>query len=230
MAGASDPFYVAKDEVAGALASVKHDVSKWQSSGRKAEVAERLLHEVDQVEQDVKDLGAAIDIAARDPARYRCDAQELSQRRSFVSSTERALQDCRGELARAVEQERARVRAEQEAQESDKRARAEARNSRFIDSERATQEQAFAHQDNELHELTKCTERLNEKALVINNELEDQKLLLEQLDQDIDRQAEKMNFVMKHMAKVLKTSDTKQLYLIMVLTVIFVILCFIAFS
>ena len=88
----------------------------------------------------------------------------------------------------------------------------------------------FAHQDNELQELTKCTERLNEKALVINNELEDQKLLLEQLDQDIDRQAEKMNFVMKHMAKVLKTSDTKQLYLIMVLTVIFVILCFIAFS
>merc|ERR1719421_2702424 len=118
MAGASDPFYVAKDEVAGALRDVKNEVQKWQSSGRKAEVAERLLNEVDQVEQDVKDLGAAIDIAAKDPARYRCDAQELAQRRNFVDKTERSLQDFRSELAQAMEQERARVRAEQAAQES----------------------------------------------------------------------------------------------------------------
>ena len=44
--------------------------------------------------------------------------------------------------------------------------------------------------------------RLGEQALVINNELDQQRQLLEQLDEDVDRQAEKLNFVMKHMAKV----------------------------
>ena len=48
-----------------------------------------------QVEQDVQDLGSAIDIAARDPARYRCDAEELARRRQFVQSAQECAPDLR---------------------------------------------------------------------------------------------------------------------------------------
>ena len=56
--------------------------------------------------------------------------------------------------------------------------------------------------------------------------LHDQQKMLEELDEDIDRETEKLNFVMKKIGRLLKTSDHKQLCVVIALFVLFMVLLF----
>lgn len=81
-------------------------------------------------------------------------------------------------------------------------------------------QQIFDHQDNTLADLARVTERLGETAVVINQELQDQQRLLHELDMDMDRQYEKMNYVMGKLGKLLRTNDYKQLFLVIILFIV----------
>jgi len=60
----------------------------------------------------------------------------------------------------------------------------------------------------------------------INEELKVQNQMLNDLDRDIDEAAEKMNFVMGKLAKLLKTKDSCQIWVIIILTLVLVLLIF----
>ena len=81
-------------------------------------------------------------------------------------------------------------------------------------------------QDEDLVELGQGVDRLNELSQGINQELKTQNQMLSDLDRDIDEAAEKMNFVMGKMARLLKTKDTCQICVILVLTFILLLLVF----
>ena len=102
-------------------------------------------------------------------------------------------------------------------------------NQRFVNNQQSQQQMIMQHQDNQLDELARCTSRLNENATVINVELQEQARMLDQLETDLDRETERMNFVMKRMGKLLKTSDTGQLYTILCLMGVLAFLLFLVF-
>merc|ERR1719253_141806 len=150
---ASDPFYVARDEVQNALDAVKRRVDDWQRQGQQ-QGADSLAQEVERVETDLQDLDEAIKIAASNPGRYHVEPAELANRRQFVATTRESLRECREGLAKAREAEQARRRRQREEEMRQRQNKQEARNARFIDSQRQEQDQVVAHQDQELDELT----------------------------------------------------------------------------
>lgn len=89
---------------------------------------------------------------------------------------------------------------------------------------RKHQKQLIAKQDEQLTELSRYTERLNQTAVVINTELQQQQRMLTELDEDIERETENMNFVMRRLGILLQTSNSSQLWLILVLFGIFMFL------
>merc|ERR550525_74046 len=92
--------------------------------------------------------------------------------------------------------------------------------------QRQEQAQLIAQQDQDLTLLSQSAQRLNETARTINTELQDQQKMLEELDEDIDKETEKLNFVMKRVGRLLQTSDNKQLCLIIGLSILMVVLIF----
>merc|ERR1712135_165010 len=83
--------------------------------------------------------------------------------------------------------------------------------------QRQEQAQMMANQDEQLTELSKTAARLGDTARVINTELQDQQRMLDELGDDIDKETEKLNFVMKRVGRLIKTSDNKQICIIMAL-------------
>lgn len=53
--------------------------------------------------------------------------------------------------------------------------------------------------------------------------------MLKKLETDVDRNLDKMNFVMKKLGKLLKTSDSKTLCTVLVLLIILVVLMMLVF-
>merc|ERR1711948_83605 len=99
-------------------------------------------------------------------------------------------------------------------------------NDAFLERERQTQTQMIMQQDETLDQIASSAQRLQGAATTISMELKEQQKMLEELDEDIDKETEKLNFVMKRMGKLLKTSDSKQLCLIIGLFILAVVLVF----
>jgi syntaxin 6/SYP6 family syntaxin len=84
-------------------------------------------------------------------------------------------------------------------------------------------------QDEQLDEIANIANRLQHHAGTINDELKLQSHMLNKMEDDIDRNLDKMNFVMKKLGKLLKTSDSKTLCTIIVLMIILVVLMMLVF-
>eukprot|EP00389_Voromonas_pontica_P002508 GDKH01003719.1.p1 GENE.GDKH01003719.1~~GDKH01003719.1.p1 ORF type:complete len:113 (+),score=9.34 GDKH01003719.1:155-493(+) len=95
---------------------------------------------------------------------------------------------------------------------------------RFFQSQEQVQQQLRSQGDEQLQELGRTADRLHNAALVVSNEIQEQQRMLSELDQEIDREAAKMNFVMGKMAKLLKTSDSKQICLVLFLIAVLAVL------
>ena len=84
-------------------------------------------------------------------------------------------------------------------------------------------------EDQQLDEIGELAYRLHNHANIINDELKDQGVIIDNLNKEVDENVEKMNFVMKKLAKLLKTSgniytDSKTLCTVMILMGIVVVL------
>ena len=66
-------------------------------------------------------------------------------------------------------------------------------------------EDLIKQEDQQLDEIAELAARLHNHANIINAELEDQHVKIEKLNSEVDANIEKMNFVMKKLAKLLKT-------------------------
>ncbi|CEM22868.1 unnamed protein product [Vitrella brassicaformis CCMP3155] len=218
-----DPYYIAVDTVNTSLKKVNSLFSEVNDASfgtrrraDKSDVKGTILSELRTLDYDIQDLEASIVAVERDPQKFNLDTREVQTRKDFVSSTKVTVRKMRDKL-------NAMQRAAAEA-EAPRRAEVERSNAAFIGSQRQEQQTYMRQQDEQLEELAKSAERLNHTALTINHELEDQQRMLSELDEDVDNTAEKMNFVMKRMAKLLKTNDTRQLCLILLLVLILVLL------
>lgn len=232
----SDPYYVARDAVNQTVLVAQRRYNEWEreleateaSPGSFMERTKTLLDEVDSLQEDLSVIDSSIKAVEANPNRFALTASEINLRKQWVSAQYRLCTDIRtratGPQAKAkIEAERRKSATIAADQANQKRAAVEAHHD-SIQSSKQAQQQIIAQQDDTLTELARVTDRLGQTAVVINNELQDQQRLLSELDQDIDRQQEKMNYVMGKMSKLLKTSDTKQLIFVLILLVIAVVL------
>lgn len=95
-----------------------------------------------------------------------------------------------------------------------------------FDGIRGPRQLLLTEQDRTLDDLSRTAARMNQTALVINEELQDQERLLANLDNDVDRETEHMHRVLRGMARILKTSSRKELCLILWLSGLAFVLLF----
>lgn len=232
----SDPYYVARDAVNQSVIEIQGSIIKWEafltddSSGSRAfsDLSKALLEDVDRLEEDLSVIDGSIRVVESNPSRFPLRHGELETRKQWAANQHRVCSEVRskvnGPQAKARAEADKRRAAALLSEQSRQKREADEKNSVSIDSSKLVHEQIIQHQDDTLTELARVTDRLGQTALVINTEIQDQQRLLSELDRSVDRQKEKMNYVMGKMAKLLKTSDTKQLLSVIVLMVVAVIL------
>ena len=71
------------------------------------------------------------------------------------------------------------------------------------------QQELLKQQNEQLDQIAEIASRLNNHAVAIHGELGDQNVVLRKLDAEVDAKLEKMNFVMKKLGKLLKTSGKR---------------------
>ena len=233
---ASDPYYVARDAVNQSVVELQTSLRSWEGllsndSGNARvfmDSTKMMLEDVERLEEDLTVIDSSIRVVESNPGRFPLRPGELEQRKQWAATQHRVCSDVRnrvnGPQAKAkVEADRKRAAASAAEQSRQKRASEEV-HAETIGSSKQVHEQIINQQDETLTELARVTDRLGQTAVVINTELQDQQRLLSELDRDVDRQAEKMNYVMGKMAKLLRTSDTKQLMLVIVLVIVAIVL------
>ena len=131
---------------------------------------------------------------------------------------------------RKIEQD---TRDHQRAMETEAKARGVGRrvveNDHFVRGEQQSQELMVRQQDEQLDTLALGVGRLGNMAHVIKDEVDEQKVMLDALDEDLDKAAEKMNFVMGSLAKLLKTSSKGIICLVIGLFITLFVLVFVTF-
>ena len=233
---ASDPYYVARDAVNQTVNEIQGSMKKYEKllesdgfvSREFTEASKALLEDVGRLEEDLLVIENSIRVVESNPTRFPLRPGELDSRKQWMANQHRICSDVRskvnGPQARAkLEAEKRRVSALASEQSRQKKAAEEA-NSSNIDSSKQVHEQIIQRQDDTLTELARVTDRLGQTAIVINTEIQDQQRLLSELDRGVDRQQEKMNYVMGKMGKLLKTNDTKQLLTVIVLIIVAIII------
>eukprot|EP00747_Dinoflagellata_sp_TGD_P167594 gnl/TRDRNA2_/TRDRNA2_192274_c0_seq1.p1 gnl/TRDRNA2_/TRDRNA2_192274_c0~~gnl/TRDRNA2_/TRDRNA2_192274_c0_seq1.p1 ORF type:complete len:277 (+),score=74.48 gnl/TRDRNA2_/TRDRNA2_192274_c0_seq1:7-837(+) len=238
---ALDPYYVAKDDVQKNTRSLQQLHEEWKKllnsentakSRRFQDVHSEISGELRQLEYDLQDINATIDMVEENRGRFQFDDSEIQSRKNFVKESRAALKEIqdsitsRQAMGKMESDKRQVLTTQANAAKSDHSERIARDNDRFIENERQEQMQIRAQQDEQLDAIASSAQRLNYTAQVISTELQDQQRMLAELDEDIDKETEKLNFVMKRVGRLLKTSDSKQLCVIIALFLLFVVLLF----
>jgi hypothetical protein len=241
----TDPYYVAKEEVEAALKRVQDMVSEWKRllraentarCARFQELHAEISGELVNLDLDLKDITATINMVEdhRDNPKFNyVSAGEITSRKEFVKASLAVVREIQDSVSGRSAQAKIEADKRQVLQGSSSRSggqahdrRAEKDNEDFLARQRQDQQRIIQNQDETLNDISKSALRLGEAAKTINMELQDQQQMLEDLDKDVDRETEKLNFVMKRMGRLLQTGDSKQLCLIIGLFVLMVVLIF----
>jgi len=203
-----DPFYVARDEILQGQNRVRKWLEDYKNAGPSTLMTE-MTNEISQLEMDLQDLAATIGIVEKNPSKFQLSVDEINKRKQFISSNKENVSKLR-QNAQAAQQQR-------KTQPTPLSARAASSEDYLVRAAGEQQQLYMRKQDDQLNELSKVTDRLGQTAHAINNELQDHHLLLKELDDDMDRETEKMNLVMKRVGILLQTSDWKLIWVILAL-------------
>ncbi|EEQ99809.1 Syntaxin-6, putative [Perkinsus marinus ATCC 50983] len=233
---ASDPFYVARDEVQNSVDVMNDRYQEWQAkqasgvnlarSASFEDLQRKLRDDTHSLTADLRDVDASIRAVEKHPERFpHCTPSELANRRDWATRMRQQVRDVKNAMGSEAARERlSKDRAMLQMEEGAARQATAQENSRLLGTNKQVQEQIVEDQDEQLDDLARVTHRLGEAAQAINVELYDQQRMLSELDENIDRQQEQMNFVMGGLSRLLKTSDHKQLCTVIALFLILVFL------
>lgn len=226
---AQDPFNVVKQDILESLANAKAQQARWQSARSAADrnrLAEAVEDECKSIAWQVDEMGKAVDVAERNSARFGLSQAEVAARRKWILQTQRDVERLEaalksggdgggvpatptGKLARAVQEE----------------------NESFLGSQQQRQQQIIRQQDQELDQLGESVTRIGHVGLQIHEELAQQGTMLDELDEDIEGTATRLQAAQKRMNHVLKKAGMRgQLCIILGLTALLAILVVMAFS
>ncbi|KAL8141848.1 hypothetical protein V2J09_014880 [Rumex salicifolius] len=251
MSSAQDPFYIVKEEIqdsdyyiVGQIVLRKIDkllstFNEWETlapdTGKKVQLTKALLTGCESIQWQVDELDKAVSVAARDPAFYGINDAELEKRRKWTKNA----RDKVGTVRMAV----GKGRGYQDASNTngshhemmrfpvgDSRQKAASSeydhdNDDFVSSESDRQMLLMKQQDQELDELSASVQRIGHVGLTIHDELIEQERIMDDLGAEIDSTSNRLDFLQKKVAFVMKKAGVKgQLMIILFLLVLFIIL------
>lgn len=247
-AQANDPFYLVRDTLEQEVRQLQLKFERWrqllQTVNTATDVGFKTSHDeirkdVTKTEEMCRKVKQAVMNIQMNRARFpHIDDRELANRRQFVDTLERAVtqmkdslnsQDTRAKLE-ADQRKEMYQRQEQIRQDAARQASAYTQaNTDFMKSQQQQQTQVRREQDESLDKMGNTLDTLNQMAVTINNELEDQAKIIDDLDRGVDEAQGKMDSVIRHVEKLLQTKDRCQLMAIGGLTLLFIVVAIIAF-
>ncbi|XP_022972889.1 syntaxin-61-like [Cucurbita maxima] len=244
MPSAQDPFYVVKDEIQESIDKLQSSFHQWEriysDLGERVQLTKELLAACESIEWQVDELDKAIAVAARDPSWYGIDDAELERRRRWTSTARTQVGNVKKVVGAGKEQtgtassngmrrELMRLPNPHETDRSNLYTAHQA-NDDFITSESDRQLLLIKRQDEELDELSASVERIGGVGLTIHEELKLQDKIIDDLGNEMDSTSNRLDFVQKKVAVVMKKASAKgQLMMILFLVALFIILFVLVF-
>ena len=121
-----DPFVLVQEESSRTLLDVKAQMGQWKElSNSSSEMDQtealqlkvRITSTLEELRQDLEDMQATVDIAAKDPAKFNIGQDELQRRRNFVSKTRKEA----NAISDTLEASKSRVMKNARKERSDRR-------------------------------------------------------------------------------------------------------------
>ncbi|KAG5222831.1 hypothetical protein OIU76_026243 [Salix suchowensis] len=237
MSSVQDPFYIVKEEIQESIDKLQSSFHQWEriscDTGAQVHLTKELLAACESIEWQVDELDKAISVAARDPSWYGIDEAELEKRRRWTSTARTQVGNARKavvagrEVNISVRRELMRM---PDSQQTDKSNQYTQDNDDLIQSESDRQVLLIKQQDEELDELSASVERIGGVGLTIHEELLAQEKIIDDLGMEMDSTSNRLDFVQKKVAMVMKKASAKgQLMMILFLVVLFIILFVLVF-
>ncbi|XP_039020667.1 syntaxin-61-like [Hibiscus syriacus] len=241
MSKAQDPFYIVKEEIQDSIDKLQVSFHQWErvppGTGEQVHLTKDLLANCDSIQWQVDELDKAISVAARDPSWYGIDEVELESRRRWTANARIQVADVKKAVgarkendnsASVIRRELMRLPDSQQADISNHYSAED--NDDFIESESDRQMLLIKQQDEELDELSASVQRIGGVGLTIHEELLAQEKILDELGTEMDSTKNRLDFIQKKMAIVMKKAGAKgQIMIIIFLLMLFIILFILVF-
>ncbi|PRP81863.1 integral membrane sensor hybrid histidine kinase [Planoprotostelium fungivorum] len=245
----TDPFYVQQGEVSEDLDKLRKHFASWtrQLDARATQTrkftktTDKILTEVANLVPDIDQLERTVSIQITHRVKFGITAAEVDSRRSFVEKCKQEVANIRKEVnssrARDIIQADARnslipgsgranntlTERIQEAVNQD--------NQDFIDQQQQQIQDTFKDQDQKLAQVGAVVVNLRELAANIHTEIDTQKVMLDDLTEEVDQADRELKGVVGAVNRMIDaTSDTKQLIIIAVLIAVLVLLLIFIFT
>jgi len=225
----ADPYYVAKEEVERTITRAQELHTEWKrllysentaKSQRFQSLHMALCGDIQQLDVDLQDLEATVRMVEGNRARFQMSKAEVASRNSFVNGSRARVRELQESLSSStavakMEADRHELLLPKQVGRRQEANLAIAHgNQRFLETEKQTQAEIMRRQDETLELIGGSAGRLLSAAEEIHGELGRHSDMLWDLDQDMARETEKLNFVMKRVGLLLKTGESKQISLI----------------
>ncbi|KAK9060854.1 hypothetical protein SSX86_018034 [Deinandra increscens subsp. villosa] len=244
MSSAQDPFYIVKDEIQDSIDKLQATFHQWEhipvASGEQSRLTKELLSNCESIEWQnlllevgkVDELEKAISVASRDPSLYGINEVELEKRRKWTSNARIQVANIKNSVSTSnfsgMRQELMRMPKTHQQDRNTPYIAVE--NDDFISSESDRQLLLIKRQDEELDELSASVERIGSVGLTIHDELIAQEKIIEELGSEMDSTSNRLDFVQKKVAVVMKKASAKgQMMMILFLIVLFIVLFVLVF-
>lgn len=244
---AQDPFYIVKDEIQQSIDKLQATFQQWQqtpsNTGERVHLTKELTASSDSIAWQVDELDKTISVAARDPTWYGLNEAELERRRRWTSSARNQIDAIRKSVEAGRDKNASiisglggsrqgltRLPDSHNSQETKPNHYIAQDNDDFISSESDRQMLLIRQQDEELDELSASVQRIGGVGLTIHEELVGQEKLLDELSTEMESTSNRLDFVQKKVAMVMKKASLKgQLMMIAFLIILFIILFILVF-
>lgn len=239
MAGATDPFFIVRDEVKESIEEAQAKLNRFRRT-KATKQKEDVQRECDSILWQLDELSRAIDAADADKQRFQLSDAELRNRRQWVHEQREHVQAMLHELP----DDAAKHSTNQASSESQympasssadgshtAAAMAEQSNQRFVASKKEEQQRLVQQQDEELEQLSQGVVRLGEVGRTIGEELNTQNQMLSSVEEQADTLGGRLRAAERKMQQVMKKAGMcGQIGTIVCLAITLVLLIVIAAS
>ncbi|CAO3574837.1 unnamed protein product [Mortierella alpina] len=240
-----DPFILIKNDVLASLGNASTLFESWKrivqtvTSADNEELLktkEELTQILSNIEQDLEDLDDAVKAVIESPQRFNLTTRESNARKQFVDQTRRKVQDLKITLDKPIkigsaQQDRMALLEDASGssprgyQKPTRRENMMYSNTKFVEQEAQQQQMLMQEQDQQLDGVMHTVLNMRDIASTMNTELADQSMLLDDLDEHVDRTAGSLQKAMRRMNHFIKQNEeTKSSCCIGILIIVLIIL------
>lgn len=223
-----DPFYAVKDKVITTVQTVENEFNTINNTNNaiNQNLLNNIKSHIHDIEIDTNDLAQTITIVQSNRHKFtQITDNELQSRISFVNATQQQIKQFKSQYD--VLSQKAQSQKKSLLTRNNDNTRPNNNNSNNpVNNLQQQQLQIEVNQDEVLDDMSVALDRLQNLAGDINTELNTQKVMLDELDTELDDASGTMKRTIKRLDKLLATSDKGRLGCIVVMFLIAILLLF----